>query len=134
MSDAALTGFHHLALTVQDLAASSAWYERLFDLEHVIDEPGDERQAKVYRLNGTGAMLGLVQHGGNDGSAFRADRTGLDHAAFQVAARTDIDTWATRLDDADIKNSGVIEIPMGAILNFGDPDGIQLSIFWNEGS
>ncbi len=33
------------------------------------------------------AMLGLVQHAGNDGSAFRPDRTGLDHAAFAVASR-----------------------------------------------
>ncbi len=134
MSDAALTGFHHVALTVRDLETSAAWYERLFDLEQVIDEPGEERQAKVYRLNGTGALLGLVQHGSNDGSSFRADRTGLDHAALQVAGRADIDAWATRLDDVGIEHSGVIPIPMGAILNFADPDGIQLSIFWDEGS
>lgn len=133
MADAALTGFHHVALTVSDLAASAAWYERLFDLEQVIDEPGDERRAKVYRLRGTTALLGLVQHAGNDGSGFRPDRTGLDHAAFQVATRADIDAWAERLDDADVAHSGVISIPMGAILNFADPDGIQLSIFWDEG-
>ncbi len=93
MLDAPVTGFHHLALTVRDLAASTAWYERLFDLEMVIDEPGDARQAKVYRLRGTSAMLGLVQHSGNDGSAFRPDRTGLDHAAFAVSSRTDMDAW-----------------------------------------
>ncbi len=134
MTDAALTGFHHVALTVGDLAASAGWYERIFDLEQVIDEPGDERQAKVYRLRGTAALLGLVQHAGNDGSRFRADRTGLDHAAFHVATRADIDTWAERLDDAGVVHSGVISIPMGAILNFADPDGIQLSIFWDGGN
>ncbi len=132
--DGALTGFHHVALTVRDLAASAAWYERLFDLEPVIDEPGDERRSKVYRLAGSSAMLGLVEHAANDGSSFRADRTGLDHAAFQVATRADIDAWTTRLDDAGIGHSGVIAIPMGAILNFADPDGIQLSIFWEDGS
>lgn len=130
MDGAAVTGFHHLALTVRDLAASAAWYERLFDLEQVLDEPGDERTAKVYRLRGASAMIGLVQHCGNDGSAFRPDRTGLDHAAFSVATRDEIDTWATRLDDAGVEHSGVVTIPMGAILNFADPDGVQLSIFW----
>lgn len=132
MSDGILTGFHHVSLTVRDLATSGAWYERLFDLDPLFDESGDERQAKVYRLRGTPAMLGLVQHRSNDGSAFRPDRTGLDHAAFAVATRADIDVWVTRLDDAGIEHSGAIPIPSGAILNFQDPDGVQLSIFWED--
>ena len=132
MNDAAVTGLHHVALTVRDLDASAAWYERLFDLELAIDEPGDERRAKVYRLRGTSAMLGLVQHGGNDGSAFRPDRTGLDHAAFAVATRAGVDAWVARLDEAGVEHSGAIPIPPGAILNFADPDGVALSIFWEE--
>ena len=134
MADAALTGLHHVALTVRDLAASAEWYERLFDLEQVIDEPGEARQAKVYRIAGTSVMLGLVQHGANDGTVFRPDRTGLDHAAFHVATRDGIDAWTTRLDNEDVEHSGVISIPMGAILNFADPDGIQLAIFWESGN
>ena len=130
VSDGAVTGFHHLALTVRDLEASTSWYERLFDLDPVIDEPGDERRAKVYRLRGTEVLLGLVEHRGNDGSAFRYDRTGLDHAAFSVARRADVDAWAQRLDAAGIEHSGRIDIPLGAILNFADPDDIALSIFY----
>ena len=130
MNDAAVTGFHHIAVTVRDLAASSAWYEQLFDLEQLFDEPGDERKGRVYRLRGTSAMLGLVQHAGNDGSPFRPDRTGLDHAAFAVATRADMDAWVARLDDAGVEHSGAISIPTGAILNFADPDGVALSIFW----
>jgi glyoxylase I family protein len=127
---ATLTGFHHLALTVRDLDASAAWYEALFDLDVIMDEPGDQRRARVYRLRGTEVSLGLVQHAGNDGSRFRPDRTGLDHAAFNVASRSDVDAWADRLDDAGIEHSGRIDIPVGAILNFDDPDGVQLSIFY----
>ena len=133
MADGALTGFHHLSLTVRDLDASTAWYETLFDLDTVIDEPGGERRARVYRLRGTDVMLGLTEHAGNDGSRFRPDRTGLDHAAFSVATRADVDAWAARLDAAGVPHSGAIDIPIGAILNFADPDGIQLSIF-HEGS
>jgi catechol 2,3-dioxygenase-like lactoylglutathione lyase family enzyme len=130
VSDGAVTGFHHLALTVRDLDASTAWYERIFELDPVIDEPGHERRAKVYRLHGTEQMLGLVEHGGNDGSMFRFDRTGLDHAAFSVRSRADVDAWTERLDAAGIEHSGRIDIPSGAILNFADPDGVQLSIFY----
>jgi catechol 2,3-dioxygenase-like lactoylglutathione lyase family enzyme len=130
VSDGAVTGFHHLALTVRDLDASATWYERIFELDPVTDEPGDERRAKVYRLRGTAQMLGLVEHRGNDGSVFRFDRTGLDHAAFSVGTRADVDAWAQRLDGAGIEHSGRIDIPVGAILNFADPDGVQLSIFY----
>jgi catechol 2,3-dioxygenase-like lactoylglutathione lyase family enzyme len=130
MVDGTVTGFHHVALTVRDLAASAAWYEDLFDLDVMMEEPGDERRAKVYRLRGTDAVFGLVEFASNDGSTFRPDRTGLDHAAFSVATRADVDAWADRLDAAGIEHSGAIDIPVGAILNFADPDGIALSIFW----
>ena len=130
VADGVVTGFHHLALTVRDLDASTSWYEALFDLDTVMDEPGDERRARVYRLRGTEVMLGLTEHRGNDGSAFRPDRTGLDHAAFAVATRADVDAWVERLDGAGVVHSGRIDIPIGAILNFPDPDGIQLSIFY----
>lgn len=130
MADGTVTGMHHLSLTVRDLDTSASWYERLFDLEAVTDEAGDERRAKVYRLQGTTVMLGLTEHRGNDGSGFRPDRTGLDHAAFAVATRADVDAWAERLDTACVGHSGRIDIPIGAILNFPDPDGIQLSIFY----
>jgi catechol 2,3-dioxygenase-like lactoylglutathione lyase family enzyme len=130
VAEGVLTGFHHLALTVRDLEVSASWYEGLFDLDAVMDEPGDERRAKVYRLQGTDVMLGLTEHRSNDGSVFRPDRTGLDHAAFGVATRADVDAWVERLDAAGIVHSGRIDIPVGAILNFPDPDGIQLSIFY----
>jgi glyoxylase I family protein len=130
MSHGVLTGFHHLSLTVRNLDASTTWYESLFDLETVMDEPGSERRARVYRLPGTSVMLGLTEHAGNDGSGFRPDRVGLDHAAFSVSSRDDLDAWVERLDAAGIKHSGRIDIPVGAILNFPDPDGIQLSIFY----
>ena len=102
----------------------------MFDLDPVIDEPGDEHRARVYRLRGTTQMLGLVEHRSNDGAAFRPDRTGLDHAAFSVPTRAGVDAWAQRLDVAGIEHSGRIDIPIGAILNFSDPDGIALSIFY----
>ena len=126
------TGFHHVALSVRDLEVSSAWYERVFDLDIVMDEDGEARAARVYRLARTETMFGVVQHGANDGAPFGPERTGLDHLAFDVATRADVDAWATRLDLLGIAHSGAIDVPTGAILNFADPDGIQLSIFWER--
>jgi hypothetical protein len=37
-----------------------------------------------------------------------------------------------RRDDEGIEHSGVIEIPPGAILNFRDPDGVALALFWER--
>jgi len=129
---ASCTGFHHVALSVRDLAVSRAWYERVFDLETVMDEDGEERTARVYRLAGTETMFGIVQHRSNDGAPFAPVRTGLDHLAFDVATHEDVDAWVTRLDALHIAHSGAIDVPTGAILNFADPDGIQLSIFWER--
>ena len=133
MGTSRLDGYHHASLTVADLDRSTGWYERVFDLVELFREPGP-RRAVVYRLSGTREMFGLVQHPDGDRSAFRPDRTGLDHLAFSTPSRADIDGWATRLDSLGIHHSGVIEIPTGAILNFRDPDGIQLAIFWEAAS
>ena len=127
-----VTGYHHVALTVSDLDRSEAWYAALVDLEVVLDEPGELRRARVYRLAGTHELLGLVQHAANDGAPFSPTTTGLDHVAFSVATREALDDWVTRLDELGIEHSGVIEIPMGAILNLHDPDGIAVSVFWDR--
>ena len=126
------TGFHHAALTVRDLDGSARWYERVFDLEIVMDEAAEQRAARVYRLAGTSTWLGLVQHQANDGSSFSPTRTGLDHLAVAVATRDGVDDWAAHLDSLGVEHSGAIDVPTGAILNFADPDGIQLSIFWER--
>ena len=39
-----------------------------------------------------------------------------------------IEQWAQRLTGAGVAHSGVIAIPPGAILNFKDPDGIQIEL------
>ena len=127
-----ITGLHHVSISVAELDRSASWYERVFDLDVVMDESGDGRRGRVYRMRKTTVMLGLVEHESNDGSTFAPDRTGLDHAAFAVGARADVDAWASRLDDRGVDHSGAIDIPVGAILNFADPDGVQLSVFWED--
>jgi catechol 2,3-dioxygenase-like lactoylglutathione lyase family enzyme len=127
-----LDAMHHLSLSVTDLDRSAAWYEDLFGLERVMTEEAGDRSAIVYRFPRSRLMFGLVQHDGTSPTSFDPCVTGLDHAAFTVATRAELDAWVARLDARRIVHSGVIEIPPGAILNFRDPDDIQLALFWDR--
>lgn len=94
-------------------------------------EESEQRRAVVFRFPGGGHAVGLVQYARNFGG-FDAERTGLDHLAFSVATRDNLDDWARILDEGQVTHFGVIEVPPGAILNFKDPDGIALALFWDR--
>jgi glyoxylase I family protein len=126
-----LHGLHHASLTVSDLAKSTAWYCDVLGLEIVFTEDSDDRRAAVLRFAAGGFAIGLTEHGGED-RHFDPRRIGLDHLAFSVSSRPGLERWAERLRDLGVETSGVIEIPPGAILNFKDPDGIALALFWDR--
>lgn len=126
-----LHALHHVSLTVSDLSTSTAWYCDVLDLEIVFTEDGDDRRAAVLRFAAGGFAIGLTEHGGED-RRFDPRRIGLDHLAFSVSSLPELERWAERLRELGIETSGVIEIPPGAILNFKDPDGIALALFWDR--
>ncbi len=127
----ALAGFHHVALTVTDLDRSERWYADVLDLAVLFREEGEDRRAVVMRFAHGPIGIGLVEFRGPK-DRFDAHRTGLDHLAFSVATEDDLDAWATRLTAAGVEHSGAIAVPPGAILNFRDPDGIALALFWDR--
>lgn len=67
-----------------------------------------------------------------DAGTFSEFRTGLDHLEFLVSQRSDLEGWASRLDDLGIEHSGVKQpsYTANAMLTFRDPDNIQLELFW----
>ena len=126
-----LVGFHHVALTVRDCDASVEWYTRVLGFETLFREEGEARRACVMRFAAGGYSVGLVEHGGG-GDEFDPRRTGLDHVAFSVRSEEALAAWAERLTAEGVEHSGAIAVPPGAILNFRDPDGIALALFWDR--
>jgi catechol 2,3-dioxygenase-like lactoylglutathione lyase family enzyme len=127
-----LGGFHHVALTVRDLDRSVAFYADVLGFVELFRENSDERRACVMRFPGGAPGVGLVQHRPGYDVPFDPTRLGLDHVAFTVDSRDGLDHWARRLTDAGVEHSGALDIPPGAILNFKDPDGIALALFWDR--
>ena len=127
-----LAGLHHAALSVRDLDASIQWYEDVLGLEPTFRQDLDTRRAVVMRLPDTRQTLGLVEHFGT-GNGFKPENLGLDHLAFAVYSGEELESWARRLDDHGVTNSGPSDTPFGGMLHFSDLDGIALAIFWERG-
>jgi catechol 2,3-dioxygenase-like lactoylglutathione lyase family enzyme len=129
---ASLSAFHHVALTVGDLDASAAWYSSVLGFEEEFREEAEGRRASVMRFAGGGHSVGLVEHAATDDAGFDPTRRGLDHLAFTVTSYEELARWAADLERAGVDHSGIVDIPPGAILNFTDPDGIALALFWQR--
>lgn len=125
-----ISGLHHIALTVTDYDASAGWYQRVLGFVELFREVRPERRAIVLGFPEGGYSVGLVQHDPG-GVRFDPRRTGLDHLAFTVPSRSDLDAWAEVLTRHHVPHAGVADIAAGAILNFADPDGIALALFWD---
>jgi catechol-2,3-dioxygenase len=118
----------HVAVTVSDLAASEAWYTRLFGVEPVLSEDTGPFRHVVYQLGDT--LFGL--HGFPDLSSsapFDERRPGLDHVAFGCASRDELAGWERRLDELGISHGGIVDAGYGSGLSFRDPDNIALELF-----
>ena len=128
-----ISGVHHFGLTVRDVDASAAWYEEVLGFRRAgeFNAPGGARRKVFLRHDGLHARLGLTQHRNGSQDAFDETRAGLDHLAFTVTDRAELDAWAARLADAAVVHSPVTaanSIPGAAVLVFRDPDNIQLEL------
>jgi catechol 2,3-dioxygenase-like lactoylglutathione lyase family enzyme len=120
-------------LTVTDAGRSAAWYCDLLGAEETGRYVRPDGHVALVSITepGSGMELCLACHGADAGS-FSEFRAGLDHLEFLVPQRSDLDTWASRLDDLGIRHSGVKQPShtANAMLTFRDPDNIQLEFFW----
>lgn len=61
-----ISGIHHLGLTVRDVNANAAWYERVLGFRRTdhYESPDDARHKVFLRHDGLGVRLRLTQHNG----------------------------------------------------------------------
>lgn len=132
-----ITGIHHFSVTVRDLEASVAWYQRVFRADRVpMTFPHYQREDTGYGVllvdQRSGLAIGLHTNVGNDGREFDEANTGLDHVGFNVASRAELESWTGWLDELGVEHSGIRtgDQPFSfATLVFRDPDNIQLELF-----
>ncbi len=127
-----ITGISHVDLSVTDLEASDAWYRELLGAVPLFGGRSDDNalDARYIIEPSSGVVIGLEQHDDNAGTPFDERRVGLDHLAFNVTSRDELDRWLARLDELDIPHSGITEEEPWDILVFRDPDNIQLEFFY----
>ena len=118
----------HVALTVRELSVSIPWYTELLGSEPVLDEDTGPFRHAVWMINGT--MLGLHQFPDTDtATPFTERRAGLDHVAFGVTDRTELERWQKRLDQLSVSHGAIRDAAYGSGLSFRDPDGLPLEFF-----
>lgn len=128
-----ITGGHHIALTVRDADRSAQWYGDLLGMHVVLKGDDEAVRFRVLAHPGSGWVIGLRQYPGREEGAFDEFRTGLDHFAFGVSSRAELEGWEQRLREAGVPFTPVADSPIGPVVVFRDPDNIQLEFFLPAG-
>jgi glyoxylase I family protein len=118
----------HLSLTVTDPDRSAEFYHRVLGTETVMSTVDDV--GPVTLVASPSLMIGLRRHTGTaQKDTFDPTRIGLDHVAFQVASRDELEAWRENLVTQGVTVSEIVESPFGLHLNLKDPDNIALELF-----
>jgi len=124
-----IAGGHHVAFTVRDADRSAEWYSELLGMQVAMRGDEDSVRFRVLVHPTSGWMIGVREYPGHEDGAFDEFRTGLDHFAFAVSSRQELEGWEQRLHDAGVAFTPITEISIGSVIVFRDPDNIQLE-FW----
>lgn len=124
-----IAGLSHLTLTVSDVQASTKWWTDLIGIQKLFEGVEDGIEYSV-NMHPSGLIMGFRAHEkGEAGDRFEETRVGLDHFAFHVASRAEMEEWASKLDELGIVHSGIKDVEYGAVITFRDRDNIQAEFF-----
>lgn len=126
-------GFNHVATLTTDMDLSVGFYERAFDAEVVFEmaKTDDHPWMKIVDIGG-GAALNIFEVSPEEIVGDRRRQGGrgaIDHFAFAVADRSELETARDRLVAAGALEVGEIQ-QLGDELSlfFRDPDGMDLEV------
>jgi len=95
----------------------------------VTDRAAEDGSGHVAMLHPPTGMVIALRTGDRDDAGFDERHCGLDHLAFGVADRAELERWAAWLDDRRVSHGNVSDQPFGSGLTIRDPDGIQIELF-----
>jgi glyoxylase I family protein len=122
----------HVSLTVTDPERSAAFYNRVFGTETLFSSSGGAFSLVVVAR--PGMMIALRDHPGMTDQGFDPRRVGLDHIAFQVPSRAELEAWYAVLAAEGVVCSPIEVSPFGLHLNLKDPDDIAIELFVSQPS
>lgn len=125
----AITGIHHITLTVSDVVASADFYIRHFGFRSLLD-----LGARHILSNGSVVLSVTLP---SDRAApipandrFSENRIGLDHVCFSVAGLAELEAAAAYFDEQGISHGEIKDLGrLGVyVMAVRDPDNIQLEL------
>lgn len=117
-----LKGVHHIALNCRDVMRVARFFKEI--LEIPISLENCTEGAPIYFQIGTYTRIGLHQH-----TAEGRDGIGqIDHMAFSVVSRAELDYLVDKLEAENICYRGPIERPVSYNLYFETPEGHHLEV------
>jgi glyoxylase I family protein len=128
MTETAITGIHHVTLSVSDLGRSVEWYVRVLGFRELrrLNHNGLDKAM----LTRDGVVVTFVCHGDLAvPGPFNERQAGLDHLSFAVADRVALDAWVARLDEHGVVHSDIVSGVTGDLVPFRDPDNIALELY-----
>jgi glyoxylase I family protein len=136
------TGIHHICIRVQDQEASRRWYENVLGFECVELQPSKD-QLGTWRGQPVSGTVVMMRAGDTyitlqpplEGTApddrFSEYRIGVDHLAFAVEDRDELDSLVDSLRAGGVPTEGVMTHPVlhKEFVVFRDPDNVQWEAF-----
>jgi catechol 2,3-dioxygenase-like lactoylglutathione lyase family enzyme len=102
-------------------------------MQPLLQADDEDVRFRVLAHADSGLIIGLREYPGRDDGAFSEFRTGLDHIAFAVSSRDELETWQDVLAEKGIPFSPIAESPIGTLVVLRDPDNIQLELWLPPG-
>ena len=127
---AEIQGYHHISLSVSDLAKSTEWYRETLGFEVDAEIEGTGFRRTRLRAPGRGVTLTLTAHEQQSSGLFDERQAGLDHIAFDVGNAQTVQDLKDRFDRLGVVHSEVKQAANGStMITLRDPDNIQLEVF-----
>lgn len=125
------SGVHHVNFSVTDLEGSAAWYQEVLGLNKGWEMEDQEGRGKKVVLLHPASPLRIVLslHQANTGEPASEFRTGMDHIAFTVTDRMELERWQRHFEEKGVEHSPIKEGATGWLITFRDPDNIQLEVY-----